>query len=189
MISSGMPSTVEADLRGRCPVPPIRWCSRTPRRRGGWSPARGRHVEVRDDAPPATSTSAGTATASETAIVMAMRGPSLQWGAESQDVVSADGQLRTRWRRMDVGQQALLTVAHLRGSTPIWPAESGSPPIRSVVVCAKPSIRWRRWPTRADATKVARAKAFVIFDGTLSRDRRGRHDRRPGPAPLLRETV
>jgi len=121
----------------------------TPRRRGGWSPARGRHVEVGNDAPPAMATSAGTATASETAIVMAMRGPSLQWGAESQDVVSADGQLRTRWRRMDVGQQALLTVAHLRGSTPIWPAESGSPPIRSVV-CRRPrrhrplGRRWRR---------------------------------------------
>jgi hypothetical protein len=52
-------------------------------------------------------------------------------------------QLRTRWRRLDVGQQALLTVAHLRRGetcadlacgfaigTSTWPRPSRSPAAR-----------------------------------------------------------
>jgi hypothetical protein len=80
--------------------------------------------------------------------------------------------LRTRWRRLDAGQQALLTVAHLRkgGPTPILACgfpdrhQHGLPlPARS------PRVAGRHGTHSGPAIDVARGKAFVILDGTLLR--------------------
>jgi hypothetical protein len=81
-------------------------------------------------------------------------------------------QLRTRWRRLDAGQQALLTVAHLRKGETYAELACGYRIGTSTV------YRYLREalellaalaPTLADAIEVARGKAFVILDGTLLR--------------------
>ena len=79
-------------------------------------------------------------------------------------------QLRTRWRRLDAGQQALLSVAHLRKGETYADLACGFAIGTSTV------FRYLREalellaamaPTLAEAIDVARGKAFVILDGTL----------------------
>ena len=81
-------------------------------------------------------------------------------------------QLRTRWRRLDAGQQALLTVAHLRKGETYADLACGFQIGTSTV------YRYLREalellaalaPALAEAIDVARGKAFVILDGTLLR--------------------
>ena len=81
-------------------------------------------------------------------------------------------QLRTRWRRLDAGQQALLTVAHLRKGETYADLACGFRIGTSTV------YRYLREalellaalaPTLGEAIEVARGKAFVILDGTLLR--------------------
>ncbi len=81
-------------------------------------------------------------------------------------------QLRTRWRRLDAGQQALLTVAHLRKGETYADLACGFAIGTSTV------YRYLREalellaalaPTLGEAIEVARGKAFVILDGTLLR--------------------
>jgi hypothetical protein len=83
-------------------------------------------------------------------------------------------QLGTRWRRLSVGQQALLVVAHLRkGETYADPA--------TLAVLA---------PTPADAIEVAAGKAFVILDGTVLRmDRVGMAAGATGPTTAASTSV
>jgi len=80
--------------------------------------------------------------------------------------------LRTRWRRLEPGQQALLTVAHLRKGETYADLACGFGIGTSTV------YRYLREalellaalaPSLADAIAVARGKAFVILDGTLLR--------------------
>jgi DDE superfamily endonuclease/Helix-turn-helix of DDE superfamily endonuclease len=91
----------------------------------------------------------------------------------------------TRWRRLDVGTQALLVMAHLRkGET--YSDLAGGFGIGTTTV-----FRYIREaldvlaalaPTLAEALKVARRKAFVILDGTLlSIDRVGMSSGRDRP--------
>ena len=80
--------------------------------------------------------------------------------------------LQTRWRRLDAGQQALLTVAHLRKGETYADLACGFGVGTSRV------YRYRRealqllaamTPTLAEAIAVAAGKAYVILDGTLLR--------------------
>ena len=66
--------------------------------------------------------------------------------------------LRTRWRRLDAGQQALLTVAHLCKGETYADLACGFQIGTSTV------YRYLR-----EAVAVAIGKAFVILDGTLVR--------------------
>ena len=80
-------------------------------------------------------------------------------------------QLRTRWRRLDAGHQALLVVAHLRKGETYADLACGFAdrhhdglPLRARGA-RRCSPRWH--PTLDEAIEVARGKAFVILDGTL----------------------
>ncbi|HEX2214617.1 MAG TPA: transposase family protein [Mycobacterium sp.] len=91
---------------------------------------------------------------------------------------------KTRWRRLDAGQQALLVVAHLRkGETYTDLAvgfEIGTTTVYRYLREALELLAAMA-PTLADAIDVARGKAYVILDGTLLRIDRvgmvGGHDR------------
>jgi hypothetical protein len=81
-------------------------------------------------------------------------------------------QLRTRCRRLDAGQQALLVLAHLRKGETYTDLACGFAIGTSTV------YRYLREalellaalaPTLAEAIEVARGKAYVILDGTLLR--------------------
>ncbi|MFF5284505.1 transposase family protein [Streptomyces sp. NPDC013171] len=87
------------------------------------------------------------------------------------------GQLRarqreigTRWRRLPVGRQALLALAHLRCGDTYAQLAAG---FRIGVATAYRYIREAvdvlaaLAPTLAEAMKTVRTKAFVILDGTL----------------------
>ena len=76
----------------------------------------------------------------------------------------------TRWRRLDVGTQALLVVAHLRKG------ETYTDLATEFAIGATTVFRYVREaldvlaalaPTLTDAVQVAPNKAFVILDGTL----------------------
>ena len=92
--------------------------------------------------------------------------------------------LRTKWRRLEPGRQALLVVAHLREG------ETYADLARGFAVGTTTVYRYLREgldvlaamaPTLSQAIDVARRKAFVTLDGTLLRiDRVGMvsgHDR------------
>ena len=76
----------------------------------------------------------------------------------------------TRWRRLAVGEQALLVLAHLRKGETYTDLAAG------FAVGATTVFRYVREaldvlaalaPTLTDATHTAANKAFVILDGTL----------------------
>ena len=82
------------------------------------------------------------------------------------------GELRTRWRRLDAGRQALLVVAYLRKGETYTDLACG------FAVGVSTAYRYVREgltllaalaPTRAQAIDVARGKAYVILDGSLLR--------------------
>ena len=98
-------------------------------------------------------------------------------------------QLRTRRRRLDAGNQALLVVAYLRkGETCTDLACGFAVGISTVYRYLREALELlaAMAPTLAEAIEVARGKAYVILDGTPAADRPRRHDRRPGPPVLLR---
>jgi hypothetical protein len=68
--------------------------------------------------------------------------------------------LRTRWRRLSVGRQALLVLAHLRKGETYTDLAIGCEAIDALAALA---------PTLAQAIEIAVRKAFVILDGTLLR--------------------
>ena len=81
-------------------------------------------------------------------------------------------QLRTRWRRLDAGQQALLIVAHLRKGETYADLACGFAIGTSTVyryLREALELLAAMAPTLAEAIDVARGKAFVILDGTLLR--------------------
>ena len=98
------------------------------------------------------------------------------------------GELRTRWRRLDAGRQALLVVAYLRkGETYADLAGGFAVGVTTVYrnVREGPALLAALAPTLAQAIDVARGKAYVILDGSLA-DRPGRDGLRRRPAVLLR---
>ena len=81
-------------------------------------------------------------------------------------------QLKTRWRRLDAGQQALLVVAHLRkGETYTDLAVGFGIGTTTVYRYLREALDLlaAMAPTLAEAIDVARGTAFVILDGTLLR--------------------
>ena len=81
-------------------------------------------------------------------------------------------QLRTRWRRLDAGQQALLAVAHLRKGETYADLACGFRIGTSTVyryLREALELLAAMAPTLAEAIAVAPGKAFVILDGTLLR--------------------
>src|SRR5690242_1590547 len=81
-------------------------------------------------------------------------------------------QLRSRWRRLDAGQQALLTVAHLRkGETYADLACGFAIGTSTVYRYLREALKLlaAMAPTLAQAIEVARGKAYVTLDGTLLR--------------------
>ncbi len=81
-------------------------------------------------------------------------------------------QLKTRWRRLDAGQQALLVVAHLRkGETYTDLAVGFGIGTTTVYRYLREALDLlaAMAPSLAQAIEVARGKAFVILDGTLLR--------------------
>ncbi|MFI6645940.1 transposase family protein [Streptomyces sp. NPDC050504] len=76
----------------------------------------------------------------------------------------------TRWRRLAAGQQALLVLAHLRcGDTYAQLASGFGIGIATVYRYIREAVEVLSAlaPSLAEAMKTARAKAFVILDGTL----------------------
>jgi hypothetical protein len=81
-------------------------------------------------------------------------------------------QLRTRWRRLDAGQQALLVLAHLRKGETYTDLACGFAIGTSTVyryLREALELLAAMAPTLAEAIEVARGKAYVILDGTLLR--------------------
>src|SRR5689334_8394601 len=80
--------------------------------------------------------------------------------------------LRTRWRRLDAGQQALLVVAHLRKGETYADLACGFRIGTSTVyryLREALELLAAMAPTLAEAIAVAAGKAYVILDGTLLR--------------------
>jgi hypothetical protein len=76
----------------------------------------------------------------------------------------------TRWRRLDVGTQALLVVAHLRKGETYTDLASGFGVGTTTVfryIREALDVLAALAPTLAEAIAVALGKAFVILDGTL----------------------
>ena len=81
-------------------------------------------------------------------------------------------QLRTRWRHLDVGRQALLVVAYLRKGETYADLACGFAIGTSTVyryLREALEVLAAMSPTLAEAIEVAREKAYVILDGTLLR--------------------
>lgn len=79
-------------------------------------------------------------------------------------------QIRSRWRKLSAGDQALLTLAHLRkGETYLDLACGFRIGTSTVYRYLREAIALlaAMAPTLAEAIEVARGKAFVILDGTL----------------------
>lgn len=78
----------------------------------------------------------------------------------------------TRWRRLDPGRQALLVVAHLRKGETYADLACGFGVGTSTVyryLREALTLLAAMAPTLAQAIQIARAKAYVILDGTLLR--------------------
>lgn len=93
-------------------------------------------------------------------------------------------ELRSRWRRLDPGQQALLVLAHLRkGDTYAELARGFGIGTSTVYRYLREAVDLlaAMAPTLATAIEVAQRKAYVVLDGTLLRIDRvgmaGGHDR------------
>ena len=81
-------------------------------------------------------------------------------------------ELRTRWRRLNVGQQALLVVAYLRKGDTYTALACGFGIGTSTVyryLREALELLAAMTPTLAEAIKVARRKAYVVLDGTWLR--------------------
>jgi hypothetical protein len=79
-------------------------------------------------------------------------------------------EIGTRWRRMPVGRQALLALAHLRcGDTYARLAAGFGVGVATVYRYIREviDVLAAAAPTLTEAMKTIRAKAFVILDGTL----------------------
>lgn len=82
------------------------------------------------------------------------------------------GELRTRWRRLDVGRQALLVVAYLRkGETYADLACGFAVGVTTVFRYIREGLALLAAlaPTLAQAIDVAKGKAYVILDGSPAR--------------------
>jgi hypothetical protein len=93
-------------------------------------------------------------------------------------------QLRTRWRHLDVGRQALLVVAYLRkGETHADLACGFAIGTSTVYRYLREALEvLAAMSPTLEAIEVAREKAYVILDGTLLRiDRVGMTGRRHRP--------
>jgi hypothetical protein len=94
-------------------------------------------------------------------------------------------QLRTRWRRLGAGEQALSVVAHLRkGETYVDLALGFGIGTTTVFRYIREAldVLAAMAPTLAEAIDLARRKAFVTLDGTLLRiDRVGMASSRDRP--------
>ena len=80
--------------------------------------------------------------------------------------------LRTRWRRLDAGQQALLTMAHLRKGETYADLACGFRIGTSTVyryLREALELLAAMAPTLTEAIAVAAGKAYVTLDGTLLR--------------------
>ncbi|MGA5065262.1 transposase family protein [Streptomyces exfoliatus] len=80
------------------------------------------------------------------------------------------GEIGTRWRRLTAGRQALLALAHLRcGDTYAQLAAGFGIGIATVDRYIREAVEVLASvaPTPAEVMPIARAKAFVILDGTL----------------------
>lgn len=93
-------------------------------------------------------------------------------------------ELRSRWRRLTPGRQALLVLAHLRKGDTYAELARGFGIGTSTVyryLCEAVDLLAAMAPTLAEAIEVARRKAYVVLDGTLLRIDRvgmtGGHDR------------
>ncbi|MER7196012.1 IS5 family transposase [Streptomyces flaveolus] len=78
--------------------------------------------------------------------------------------------LGTRWRRLNTGRQALLTLAHLRNGQPYVQLAAGfgigtTTAYRYVTEAV--NLLAALAPTLAEAVRAASTKAYVILDGTL----------------------
>ena len=98
-------------------------------------------------------------------------------------------ELRTRWRRLEPGRQALLVVAHLRkGETYADLAigfDVGTTTVYRYLREALDLLATMA-PTLTQATEVARGKAYVILDGSLLRiDRVGMTAKQDRPYYLV----
>ena len=81
-------------------------------------------------------------------------------------------QLGTRWRKLSVGRQAVLTLAHLRKNETYADLATGFGIGTTTVyryLCEALDLLAALAPTLAEAIEVARGKAHVILDGTLLR--------------------
>jgi hypothetical protein len=103
-------------------------------------------------------------------------------------------ELGTRWRRLSTGQQALLTLAHLRNGHPYSQLAAGfgigtTTAYRYVTEAVE--VLDAHAPTLTQAIRTASAKALVLLDGTLLTRASARASmtisrcRGHGPAPLL----
>jgi hypothetical protein len=82
------------------------------------------------------------------------------------------GELRTRWRRLDAGRQALLGVAYLRkGETYADLACGFAVGVTTVYRYVREGLALLAAlaPSLEQATDVAKGKAYVIIDGSLPR--------------------
>jgi hypothetical protein len=78
--------------------------------------------------------------------------------------------LGTRWRRLNAGRQALLTLAHLRNGQPYAQLAAGfeigtTTAYRYITEAV--NLLAALAPTLAEAVRAASTKAYVILDGTL----------------------
>ena len=76
----------------------------------------------------------------------------------------------TRWRRVSVGRQALLVLAHLRSGHTYAQLAAGFGVGTTTAyryIAEAVDVLAARAPTLAEAMKTASTKAFVILDGTV----------------------
>jgi hypothetical protein len=79
-------------------------------------------------------------------------------------------ELGTRWRRLSVGQQALLTLAHLRNGHPYAQLAAGfgigtTTAYRYITEAVE--VLAALTPSLAEAVRTTSSKAFVLLDGPL----------------------
>ncbi|GEC10250.1 hypothetical protein SSP24_79050 [Streptomyces spinoverrucosus] len=78
--------------------------------------------------------------------------------------------LGTRWRRLNGGRQALLTLAHLRSGQPYAQLAAGFGVGTTTVyryVTEAVELLAALAPTLAEAVRTASTKAYLLLDGTL----------------------
>lgn len=75
-------------------------------------------------------------------------------------------ELGTRWRRLNPGRQALLTLAHLRNGHPYAQLAAGFGIGTTTAYRYIAEAVDLLAPTLAEATRTASTKAFVLLDGT-----------------------